>query len=504
MITVGPCELFVKIDAHQIIPDRSVADGVNWLQHRVIVNSQFNKRDETLRGREHRFTLLYSKLLEKTLGTRLYSRVIPAAVDAGIIERSFYTEGKSYGYRIGDRYTGNKIKIVVPVDKRLRRRILKERKPKGEHRLRDKTYRALFAWLGKVEIDMGDLALIQAEAYARHLAKGGGLSRAEFDDYVHAQLLALQRGHYQFSVSDLGRVYSNVATLVRPARKRLRIDGQPLIEIDLVNSQVLFLTVLLLKQFTPRPTSVVRDAIVDYDVINTCLADTSTGMENISLTSSLTSPFLPPRSPQQTPAVLTDIKEKDICSSFSWLDKSDVKSGTGSGNPDSLIPSDVRQWVGLVESGDLYTHLMSLMGWGESRRGEFKDNELFSVMYGNPLNFGWRKSRDRLLSPSVLKPILANHFPTVYAFLVHQHNKHGLGGLARAMQRAESDLMIKRVCGVMTEKFPAAPLLTVHDSILTTAPWTGKVERYIIEEFATLGIHLALRESPEPTNIEEF
>jgi hypothetical protein len=181
-----------------------------------------------------------------------------------------------------------------------------------------------------------------------------------------------------------------------------------------------------------------------------------------------------------------------------------MKSDTGSSGSDSLIPSDVRQWVRLVESGDLYTHLMSLMGWDERRRGEFKDDELFSVMYGNPLNFGWRKSRDRLLSPSVLKPILANHFPTVYTFLVHQHNKHGLGGLARAMQRAESDLMIKRVCGVMTEKFPAAPLLTVHDSILTTAPWVGKVERYIIEEFAALGIHLALRESPELADTDEF
>src|ERR1041384_2743652 len=73
-VTDAPCELFVKVDANGIFPDKDVADAVNWLQHRVIVNSQFNHRDETVRGQTHRFTLLYSKLLEKTLGTRLYRK----------------------------------------------------------------------------------------------------------------------------------------------------------------------------------------------------------------------------------------------------------------------------------------------------------------------------------------------------------------------------------------------------------------------------------------------
>jgi hypothetical protein len=151
----------------------------------------------------------------------------------------------------------------------------------------------------------------------------------------------------------------------------------------------------------------------------------------------------------------------------------------------------------LVESGDIYSSLLSLIGWDENRRQEFKDNEVFSVIYGDPTNFGWRKSGDRLLPPSVLKPVLAERFPTVYAFLVYQHNQHGLGGLARAMQRAESDLVIRRVCGTMTEQYPEAPLLTIHDSIMTTPMWAGKVERFLIEEFARLGIHLALRETPE-------
>ena len=49
-MTDAPCELFVKVDARAIVPDKGIADGVNWLQHRVIVNGQFNHRDETVRG----------------------------------------------------------------------------------------------------------------------------------------------------------------------------------------------------------------------------------------------------------------------------------------------------------------------------------------------------------------------------------------------------------------------------------------------------------------------
>src|ERR1017187_1335507 len=93
----------------------------------------------------------------------------------------------------------------------------------------------------------------------------------------------------------------------------------------------------------------------------------------------------------------------------------------------------------------------------------------FRSFMARPPTFAGRRPGGGSPPPSVLKPVLADQFPTVYAFLVHQHNQHGLGGLARAMQRAESDLVIRRVCGRMTEHYPEAPLLTIHDSIMTTS-----------------------------------
>jgi hypothetical protein len=496
-MTDASCELFVKVDARQILPDKRIADGVNWLQHRVIINSQFNHKDENVRGQTHRFTVLYSKLLQKTLGTYLYGQAIRTAIGAGIIERSSYDKenNKSYGYRIADRYAFSPIQIVEPTHRRLRRRILRERKSEVEHRLRDKTYRALLSWLGKVEISLNDLADIQAEGYARHVAKGGKLTQAEFNDYVHAQLLALRHGHHRFGVDDLGRVHSNVSTLIRPARSRLRIGGQRLVEVDLVNSQVLFLTVLLLKEFKPGLVPSTPNPNSAFAIASSCHVAFNVKTDNISLTL----PHPPsPQIPTGAPTGHPGPKEKGEEHQYVECRLYGTRSGSsGTMILDSGVPPDVQQWVRLVEAGEIYSSLMSFIGWDASRRQEFKDNELFSVIYGDPTNFHWRKSGDRLLPPSVLKPVLADEFPTVYAFLFHQHNEHGLGGLARAMQKAESDLVIRRVCGGMTEQYPEAPLLTIHDSILTWPMWVGKVERFLIEEFARLGIHLALRESPE-------
>ena len=152
-------------------------------------------------------------------------------------------------------------------------------------------------------------------------------------------------------------------------------------------------------------------------------------------------------------------------------------------------PNDVEKWLKNIESGTLYETLMDELGWAPERRDEFKDNELFSVLYGNPTNFGWRTDgHGKLLLPSKLKPMLAERYPNVWKFIVDYHQQHGQGELAREMQRQEARLMIRGVCGRLVEEQPECPLITVHDAILTTAPWVTTVQQVILDEFGKLGI----------------
>ena len=59
--------------------------------------------------------------------------------------------------------------------------------------------------------------------------------------------------------------------------------------------------------------------------------------------------------------------------------------------------------------------------------------------------------------------------------------------------------MIRGVCGRLIEEHSDCPLITVHDAILTTAPWVATVQQVILDEFGKLGIRPTLKVKPPHT-----
>lgn len=51
--------------------------------------------------------------------------------------------------------------------------------------------------------------------------------------------------------------------------------------------------------------------------------------------------------------------------------------------------------------------------------------------------------------------------------------------LARDMQRLESQMMINEVCARLFDRFPEIKLVTVHDSVITTAKYVEAVKSEI-------------------------
>ncbi len=191
---VAPCYLFVKVDAATLLPSE-LADAANFLQHRILTNQAYNHKDERLGGAVHRFTILKAKYLCKVIPKRIWRRLIQHVQEIGLVQRSHYVAGeKSYGYRIGDQFASNPTVLVKPVGRRMCKKIRGTRKTKQEHRLRDKTYRHLLTWIGQITIPESHWADIEAQGFARHVAGGGQLGRAEYGDYVRTQLLAIRSG----------------------------------------------------------------------------------------------------------------------------------------------------------------------------------------------------------------------------------------------------------------------------------------------------------------------
>ncbi len=489
-----PCELFVKVDAHELIADPTHADAANFLQHRILINQQYNHQDEIIRGATHRYTNLKADYLRQIIGVRLWTQLIPELLTIGLIDRSFYTPTKKcYGYRIGDAFVQRPIMIVECQDNRLRRRIQASRHEPSLHKLLDKTYRQLLNWLGQVCIPLEHWAQIQEHGYTRHIAQGGRLNRAEYFDFVQTQLLALQRHHYRFGVDDLGRVQTNVANLIKPAREHLTIQGQPLVEIDIACSQPVFMTGMLLKEYQSF-SSGIHSGIHSTPVTDrTDRTDRMDFMHSSAMNNRFSYPtsypyYLLPNIPNPNPSSLI------MCNSTEVPYYEDITIARQS------YPKDVEKWLKNIESGTLYETLMDAMGWAPDRRDEFKANELFSVLYGDPTNFGWRTDgRGKLLPPSELKPMLAERYPNVWKFIVEYHQQHGHGELARELQRQEARLMIRGVCGRLIEEHSDCPLITVHDAILTTAPWVATVQQVILDEFGKLGIRPTLKVKPPHT-----
>ena len=81
--------------------------------------------------------------------------------------------------------------------------------------------------------------------------------------------------------------------------------------------------------------------------------------------------------------------------------------------------------------------------------------------------------RDPLRKNSVtseFKRRFSETFPKV-AEVIRQHKRKDYRFLSRLLQNYESTVIINRVCRRLMNEHPAAPIYTIHDSILTTSPW---------------------------------
>jgi hypothetical protein len=95
-----------------------------------------------------------------------------------------------------------------------------------------------------------------------------------------------------------------------------------------------------------------------------------------------------------------------------------------------------------------------------------------AVVYGKPNHMRTEVGKAiRALYPSV--------FNAVEGFCL----QHGVGVLPRFLQRLESGVMIRRVAARLLRERPTMPLLTVHDSVLVPAEFTGEARRVIEEEW---------------------
>ena len=335
------------------VPKR-LQGGVRYLFHLIYVNKVIIHR--------HVNTTDYINLNARTFRriVRQGDAVRYWAVKSGLVQcDNFYAKGrKSLGYRLCPELAQRTWRLTRRTNKAIVRNLRKtevERSP-------------VVRWLTK------NLSRIEAVVPE-------GLSWMD-----ELSLQAVNDGCIAFNPEDeFGRRYhSNLTNLRSDLRQYLRVDGQPLVQIDISNSQPLFQAVVA-----------ERNGVV-------------------------------------CPAY------KQVC-----------------------------------EEGQLYEFLGEKTGLTRKRT---KQQMMSSVFFG------------RNVSRSRTKRAFRKWFPEV-AVLLDEIKADDHAELARLLQRAESDFIVRTVCDRLRRKYPRMFVATIHDSIVTNSHESAAtILETMREEFVKLGI----------------
>lgn len=393
-----------------------------------------------------------------------------ALLDQGVIEcdGKWYRGCKSLGYRLAGPYRGEfqRVKIHKPalIAKMLRHRIKREDKPVPESTL-EAVHRHLLASLRRVKIDttrayqMVDAMPEEPSTVSSPVPSSPSCTRGKPRrlgsrgrcKMVNAYRKAINRitveqishGEFDYAICRQGRVHTPITRLFTAARACLSIDGKPLVSIDIVNSQLIFFTLLLLEN--------------QYN--------------------------------QQA----GDMNERDMCER-GICDPASTLSFPPS-SPSCTTEGDKERFVALVLEGRIYDYLMERYreaGQTTRSRREFKYQFFQQVLFGDNSKY--------YASQLPLPLLFREDFPSVWDFILQQKQWNGVGPegeafkkLAIRMQQRESRYMIGQVCSRLAKYHPEIPILTIHDSILTHREHMPTIQRVMTEEFVRLNVRPALR-----------
>lgn len=248
----------------------------------------------------------------------------------------------------------------------------------------------------------------------------------------------LVSGNVRLTCDDFGRIHTPLTNLPKSLRCCVSSQDGPLIGLDLSNSQPLFIGLIAMEYVSGSKQA--RHKLRTWK-------PPATRYER-----------------QQRPAT------RRKCSITM------AESAQPIGEKHSCVgclrgPTDLSAYLELCETGRLYESLMP----PDSDRGTFKKLFFRDVLYG----------MDR--HPSKVRARFAESFPTV-AEVITALKSDDYRRLARLMQHQESSLFIGRVCRRLQKSRPSMPLLTIHDSLVTTEEHIEYVRAALLDEFTRIGV----------------
>jgi hypothetical protein len=392
---------------------------------------------------------LNAKLMQSIVHN--YNLYLKYLLDQRIIrtDKQYIVGAKSFGYVLNKLDYNAEIQQIEIQNFVIRRnRAKKNRALEQEMKVTCSKYSYLTKWFNdKLQIDAEgakrkiEKLFPEPKGAIRGTKRGkAGTNTKKYSAKLAVQKLVNHDFYYKID-ENVGRFHSNLTNIKKELRNYITYDGQPLVNIDIKNSQPLLSTLLLDPSF-----------------------------------------YVPQKKPRY-------INIYNIPSSFNLLINNNKHSYT-----DTIImlvkvlqSVDIKQvssYARMAKSGDFYQQLSKVMYPTRAfDKGEMK-KLTYTVFFSNN-----RSIQGMHYMP---KRQFKRKFPDVYkvfrALKIKNHR-----ALSHILQRIESEIMIQKVCQRISYEQPTLPIFTIHDSIITTDGNQDYVSKVIKEEaFKLTGLKVML------------
>ena len=251
---------------------------------------------------------------------------------------------------------------------------------------------------------------------------------SDFAPEVGVAVDKIRRGDWFFHVNRYGRIHTNIANLKRELRPYLFVEGQPLVNVDIANSQPLLVGIT---------------AAQDGDAGD---GDAGQGKEGSQAQGGM---------------------------GQGW------NLYVGRGPPKGVVlaigSQDLRRYLGLCEAGSLYRYVAK----------HLSDRLEYGTLKQRVLTCLYDKDSHR----NAVYRVLEGHFPAVLGF-ARQVKRADYRQLAQLAQRAESRFMYSQVVPRLMRERPSMFVATIHDSVLVPRGNEEYVREVMASEFRRLGVCL--------------
>jgi hypothetical protein len=431
----------LNVDALLKSYGQRVGEGVLWLGHCIYVGLA-----DDARNRDTGRVPLRAEYLRNVIGRHHLDAVRKAAMTIGYVDRdpSYRAGSHSQAYWILPPYDRARLVQRQITDPGLRhnirrwrearRRAMWQRIQRNETPVSEAVCSQLWRQLQRVRID-ADICMGNAF-----------LSACQLSVYQIA-VEHLRHGELWFTVDPYGRIHTNLTNMPKTLRQYLTVEGERLANVDISESQPLFMGLALARDENGERTDGRKEEAGGREAGKQA-GGRRTGRHGV-------------------PPLMLD---------NTMMDKNTLLGG---GFDRKRLPADLRRYLELCEARGLYQAVADRLG---KTRDEAKHGVMVAFF-------------DKPGHPNAVAKALDQLFPAVMQAM-RRIKRQDYRRLAHFAQRIESAFMFGRVVPRIMELRPDLFVSTIHDSILTTAGDAHLVRQVMLDEFARLGLSPQVKIEP--------